>query len=105
MSVSRHGLLDMAYPLREHRNSVQLMVFGGCCGGMFPDTVCWTRLRITWLFELEGALTHERRRKFITKIYADLLFRRVSHFEMFQDAWRSNNEILVYTGMLRCLVP
>ena len=24
------------------------MVSGGCCEGLFPDTVCWTRLRNTW---------------------------------------------------------
>ena len=50
---SRHGLppqrapLDTAYPLREHLNSVQRMVSGGYCEGLFPDTVCWTRLRNT----------------------------------------------------------
>ena len=53
---SRHGLppqrapLDTVYPLREHLNSVQRMVSGGCCEGLFPDTVCWTRLRNTWFF-------------------------------------------------------
>ena len=26
-------------------------------------------------------------------------------FEVFQDTWRSNKEILVHTGMLPCLVP
>ena len=36
------------YPLRKHLNSVQRMVSGGCCEGLFPDTVCWTRLRNTW---------------------------------------------------------
>ena len=47
---SRHGLapqrapLDTVYPLREHLNSVQRMASGGCCEGLFPDTVCWTRL-------------------------------------------------------------
>ena len=51
---SRHGLpsqrapLDTVYPLREHLNRVQGMVSGGCCGGLLPDTVCWTRLRNTW---------------------------------------------------------
>ena len=41
---SRHGLppqrapLDTAYPLREHLNSVQRMVSGGHCEGLFPDT-------------------------------------------------------------------
>ena len=51
---SRHGLppqrapLDTVYPLREHLNSVQRMVSGGYCEGLFPDTVCWTRLRNTW---------------------------------------------------------
>ena len=51
---SRHGLppqrppLDTAYRLREHLNSVQRMVSGGYCEGLFPDTVCWTRLRNTW---------------------------------------------------------
>ena len=50
----RHGLplqralLDTVYPLREHLNSVQRMVPGGYCEGLFPDTVCWTRLRNTW---------------------------------------------------------
>ena len=40
------------YPLREHLNSVQGMVSGGYCvtEGLFPDTVCWTRLRNTWVF-------------------------------------------------------
>ena len=53
---SRHGLppqrapLDTVYPLREHLNSVQRMVSGGYCEGSFPDTVCWTRLRNTWIF-------------------------------------------------------
>ena len=52
---SRHGLhpqrapLDTVYPLREHLNSVQRMVSGGYCEGLFPDTVCWTRLRNTWI--------------------------------------------------------
>ena len=52
---SRHGLppqrapLDTVYPLREHLNNVQQMVSGGYCEGLFPDTVCWTRLRNTWL--------------------------------------------------------
>ena len=47
---SRHGLppqrapLDTVYPLREHLNSVQRMVF--------PDTVCWTQLKNTWAFLL-----------------------------------------------------
>ena len=51
---SRHGLppqralLDTVYPLREHLNSVQRRVSGGYCEGLFPDTVCWTRLRNTW---------------------------------------------------------
>ena len=53
----RHGLppqrapLDTVYLLREHLNSVQRMVSGGYCEGLFPDTVCWTRLRNTWLRE------------------------------------------------------
>ena len=52
---SRHGLplqralLDTVYPLKEHLNNVQRMVFGGHCEGLFPDTVCWTRLRNTWI--------------------------------------------------------
>ena len=51
---SRHGLppqiapLDTVYPLRERLKSVQRMVSGGYCEGLFPDTVCWTRLRNTW---------------------------------------------------------
>ena len=47
--VSRHGLLDTVYPLREHLNNVQLMVLGEYCEGVFPDTVCWARLRNTWM--------------------------------------------------------
>ena len=39
-SSAGHGL-----PLREHLNSAQRMVPGGCCEGLFPDTVCWTRLK------------------------------------------------------------
>ena len=56
-SVSRHGLLDMVEPLRDHLDKVQLMVSGGCCGGALPDTLCWTRLRNTWL-PLETKLLH-----------------------------------------------
>ena len=47
----RHGLppqrapLDTVYPFREHTNSVQRMVSEGYCEGLFPDTVCWRRLR------------------------------------------------------------
>ena len=57
---SRHGLppqrapLDTVYALREHLNSVQRMVSGGYCEGLFPDTVCWTRLRNTWLMGKEN---------------------------------------------------
>ena len=57
---SRHGLpprrapLDTVYPLREHLNSVQRRVSGGYCKGLFPDTVCWTRLRNTWQMEAFG---------------------------------------------------
>ena len=39
-SSAGHG-----YHLREHLNSVQRMVFGGYFEGLFPDTVCWTRLK------------------------------------------------------------
>ena len=58
---SRHGLppqralLDTVYPLREHLNSVQRMVSEGCCEGLFPDTVCWTRLRNTWEMRQNGS--------------------------------------------------
>ena len=51
---SRHGLppqralLETVYHLREHLDSVQRMVSGGCFEGLFPDKVCWTRLRNTW---------------------------------------------------------
>ena len=41
--------LDTVYPFREHLNNVQRMVSGGYCEGLFPDTVCWTRLRNTWI--------------------------------------------------------
>ena len=34
-SVSRHGLLETVYPLREHLNNVQLMVSGEYCEGVF----------------------------------------------------------------------
>ena len=50
----RHGLppqrapLDTVYPLREHVNNVQRMASRGYREGLFPDTVCWTRLRNTW---------------------------------------------------------
>ena len=50
----RHGLpperalLDTVYPLRDHLSSVQRTVSGGYSEGLFPDTVCWTRLRNTW---------------------------------------------------------
>ena len=50
-SVSRQGAkdpLETVYPLREPLNSVQRMVSGGYCEGLFPDTVCWTQLRNTW---------------------------------------------------------
>ena len=53
----RHGLppqrapLDTVYPLRDYLNSVQQTVSGGYCEGLFPDTVCWTRLRNTWGWE------------------------------------------------------
>ena len=43
-SVSRHGLLDTFYPLREHLNNVRAMVSGGYCQDVFSDTVCWPRL-------------------------------------------------------------
>ena len=52
---SRHGLppqrapLDTVYPLRKHWDNVQRMVSGGYCEDLFPDTVCWTRLRNTWI--------------------------------------------------------
>ena len=46
--VSRQGSQDTVYPFREHLNSVQRMVSGGYCEGLFPDTVCWTQLRNTW---------------------------------------------------------
>ena len=58
---SRHGLppqralLDTVYLLREHLNSVQGMVSGGYCEGLFPDTVCWTRLRNTWSMVLRNS--------------------------------------------------
>ena len=48
----------------------------------------------------------ERRRIFFTKIHADLVFSGVYLvFEVFQDIWHSNKEILVHAGMLPYLVP
>ena len=32
------------------------MVSKGCCGGDLPDTVCWKRLRNTWIYD--GARNH-----------------------------------------------
>ena len=50
----QRALPDTIYPLREHLNSVLRMVSGGYCEGLFPDTVCWTRLRNTWNPDLKG---------------------------------------------------
>ena len=56
----RHGLppqrapLGTVYPLRERLNNVQRLVSGGNCEGLFPDTVCWIRLRNTWVFLSEA---------------------------------------------------
>ena len=64
---SRHGLppqrapLDTVYPLREHLNSVQRMVSGGYCEGLFPDMVCWTRLRNTWRKPVQTLQFHTRK--------------------------------------------
>ena len=44
-SSAGHGL-----PLQRAPKQCQRMVSGGCCEGLFPDTVCWTRLRNTWDF-------------------------------------------------------
>ena len=48
--------LDTVYALREHLNSVQRMVSGAYCEGLFPDTVSWTRLRNTWVFPSDTKL-------------------------------------------------
>ena len=55
-SISRQGLLDTVYPLREHLNNVQLMVSGEYCEGVLPDTVCWTLLRRTWTMTARSLL-------------------------------------------------
>ena len=39
-----------------------------------------------------SSLFGERQRNFITKVHADLVFRRVSRFEVVQDTWHSNEE-------------
>ena len=45
-------------------------------------------------------------RKCITKIDANLAFQVcISFFQVFQDTWRSNKEILERNGTLPCLVP
>ena len=67
---SRHGLppqrapLDTVYPLREHLNSVQRIVSGGYCEGLFPDTVCWTRLRNTWTSQAKMKFSRRKHEKF-----------------------------------------
>ena len=38
--------LDTVYPLKDHLSNLQRMVSGGYCEGLFPDTVCCTRLRL-----------------------------------------------------------
>ena len=53
--------LGTVYPLREHLNSVQRMVSGGCCEGLFPDTVCWTRFRNTWTSSCRAMLSRGAR--------------------------------------------
>ena len=55
-SPPQRAPLDTVYPLRDHLNSVQRMVSGRYCEGLFPDTVCWTRLRNTWN---QSKQTHE----------------------------------------------
>ena len=76
---SRHGLppqrapLDTVYPLREHLNSVSSEWCPEGSEGLFPDTVCWTRLRNTWYFSFQirnsekGAFTKGALRNFLRK--------------------------------------
>ena len=45
-SVSRHGLLDSVYHLREHANNIRLMVSGEYFEGVFPRHDV---LRNTWV--------------------------------------------------------
>ena len=52
----RGAPLDTVYPIGEHLNNVQRMVSGGYSEGLFPDTVCWTRLRNTWLLNQSSLL-------------------------------------------------
>ena len=54
-SPPQRAPVDTVYPLRDHLNNVQPMVSGEYCEGLFPDAVCWTRLRNTWNdFEKNG---------------------------------------------------
>ena len=55
---------------------------------------------------IKACRPYERRRKFVTKIHADLVFSGVYLvFEVLRDIWHLNKKNLVYTGMLPCLVP
>ena len=63
---SQRALLDTVYPLREHLNGVQRMVSGGYCEGLFPDTVCWTRLRNTWEGAIRANQFAKKKASFIT---------------------------------------
>ena len=50
--------------------------------------------------------THERPRKFVTQIHADLVFQAcISFLGCFRPPVALITKILVYTGMLPCLVP
>ena len=87
----RHGLppqralLDAVYPLREHLNSVLRMVSGGYCEALFPDAVCWTRLRNTWKSSKNAGLhysmhfPHSAERKAVTAIKIFVVSKEEQH--------------------------
>ena len=87
---SRHGLPPPRelgfYALREHLNSVQRMVSGGYCEGLFPDTVCWTRLRNTWNIPHPAPRKHKKKRTENTPKMANFAFFFWFLFQIF-GAW------------------
>ena len=66
-----HGLR----PQRAPKQCPAIMVSGGCCEGLFPDTVCWTRLRNTWTSTLRSEIiTQLIPRKLSEKILVSVKF-------------------------------
>ena len=56
--------------------------------------------------QANSSSTYERRRKFVTQIHADLVFQTcISFLRCFRTPVAPIRTILVYPGMLPCLVP